>query len=161
MPAGPLVSQQQLDDVSGLVERAVQAGAQITTGGKRIGEDCFFFEPTVITDIAPDSEIMVTEIFGPVAPVVKFSDERELVRIINADSVELAGYFHTNSLPRILRLAEKLEIGMLGVNSATISNTAAPFGGMKQSGMGREGGKEGIEEYLETVYVGMPAPDIS
>lgn len=158
---GPLVSQQQLDDVSGLVERAVEAGAQITTGGKRIGEEGFFFEPTVITDIAPQSEIMMTEIFGPVAPVVRFSDERELVKVINADSVGLAGYFHTNNLPRILRLAEKLEIGMLGVNSATISNTAAPFGGMKQSGMGREGGKEGIEEYLETVYVGMPAPDIS
>ncbi|WP_211331415.1 NAD-dependent succinate-semialdehyde dehydrogenase [Flaviflexus salsibiostraticola] len=157
---GPLVSQHQLDDVSGLVDRAVQAGAQITTGGRRIGEEGFFFEPTVITDIAHDAEIMTTEIFGPVAPVVRFSDEKDLVRIINADSVGLAGYFHTNSLPRILRLAEKLEIGMLGVNSATISNTAAPFGGMKQSGMGREGGKEGIEEYLETVYVGMPAPDL-
>ena len=158
---GPLVSQQQLDDVSGLVNRAVQAGGSIETGGKRIGETGFFFEPTVITNVAADAEIMVDEIFGPVAPVVRFTDEKELVKIINSDSVGLAGYFHTNDLPRILRLAEKLEIGMLGVNSATISNTAAPFGGLKQSGMGREGGKEGIEEYLETVYVGMPAPDIS
>ena len=158
---GPLVSQQQLDDVSGLVNRAVEAGGSIETGGKRIGEAGFFFEPTVITNVAADAEIMVEEIFGPVAPVVRFTDEKELVKIINSDSVGLAGYFHTNDLPRILRLAEKLEIGMLGVNSATISNTAAPFGGLKQSGMGREGGKEGIEEYLETVYVGMPAPDIS
>lgn len=158
---GPLVSQQQLDDVSGLVNRAVEAGGSIETGGKQIGESGFFFEPTVITNVAADAEIMVEEIFGPVAPIVRFTDEKELVKIINSDSVGLAGYFHTNDFPRILRLAEKLEIGMLGVNSATISNTAAPFGGLKQSGMGREGGKEGIEEYLETVYVGMPAPDFS
>ena len=158
---GPLVSQQQLTDVSGLVERAVEGGASIRVGGKRHGDRGFFFEPTVLTDVAVDAEIMTEEIFGPVAPVVRFTDEKELVSIINADSVGLAGYFHTNDLPRILRLAEKLEIGMLGVNSATISNTAAPFGGLKQSGLGREGGKEGIEEYLETVYVGIPAPDLS
>ena len=158
---GPLVSQKQLDDVTGLVQRAIEAGANVETGGERVGDSGYFFAPTVLTNVAPDAEIMTEEIFGPVAPVVSFSDEKELVKIINADSVGLAGYFHTNDLPRILRLAEKLEIGMLGVNSATISNTAAPFGGLKQSGMGREGGKEGIEEYLETVYVGMPAPDLS
>lgn len=158
---GPLVSQKQLDDVTGLVQRAIEAGANVETGGERVGDSGYFFAPTVLTNVAPDAEIMTEEIFGPVAPVVSFSDEKELVKIINADSVGLAGYFHTNDLPRVLRLAEKLEIGMLGVNSATISNTAAPFGGLKQSGMGREGGKEGIEEYLETVYVGMPAPDLS
>lgn len=158
---GPLVSQKQLDDVTGLVQRAIEAGANVETGGERVGDSGYFFAPTVLTNVAPDAEIMTEEIFGPVAPVVSFSDEKELIKIINADSVGLAGYFHTNDLPRVLRLAEKLEIGMLGVNSATISNTAAPFGGLKQSGMGREGGKEGIEEYLETVYVGMPAPDLS
>lgn len=101
---------------------------------------------------------MTEEIFGPVAPVVAFDDEEELIRLINSDDMGLGGYIHTKSLDRIMRFAERLEIGMLGVNSATISNAAAPFGGLKQSGVGREGGKEGIEEYLETVYVGIPAP---
>ncbi|WP_054951963.1 NAD-dependent succinate-semialdehyde dehydrogenase [Flaviflexus massiliensis] len=158
---GPLVSQQQLDDVTGLVDRAVKGGATVETGGSRIGDEGYFFEPTVLTNVPVDAEIMTEEIFGPVAPVVRFEDEKELVRIINTDTVGLGGYFHTNDLPRTLRLAEKLEIGMLGVNTATISNAAAPFGGLKQSGLGREGGKEGIEEYLETVYVGLPAPDLS
>lgn len=155
---GPLISERQLNGVAGLVDRAVESGARALTGGSRIEGDGFFYEPTLLVDVAPDAEIMVNEIFGPVAPVVKFNDEKELVRMVNEDTVGLGGYFHTKDIGRILRLAEQLEIGMLGVNTGTISNAGAPFGGMKQSGMGREGGKEGIEEYLETVYVGLPAP---
>ena len=141
-----------------MVDRAVESGARALTGGARIDGDGFFYQPTLLVDVAPDAEIMTDEIFGPVAPVVKFNDEKELVRMVNEDTVGLGGYFHTKDIGRILRLAEQLEIGMLGVNTGTISNAGAPFGGMKQSGMGREGGKEGIEEYLETVYVGLPAP---
>lgn len=155
---GPLVSAKQRDDVAGLVERAVGAGATAVVGGHRPQGPGFFYPPTVLTGVPLGSEIMTEEIFGPVAPVVRFSDEEELVEMVNADSVGLAGYFHTRDMSRVMRLAERLEIGMLGVNSATISNAGAPFGGLKHSGMGREGGKEGIEEYLETVYVGMPAP---
>ncbi|VEI13429.1 NAD-dependent succinate-semialdehyde dehydrogenase [Trueperella bialowiezensis] len=156
---GPLVSEKQLADVSGMLDRAVAAGAKIAVGGGKPFNNGFFIEPTVLVDVDPESEIVTEEIFGPIAPVIRFDDEAELIRVINKDSVGLAGYFHTKDMSRVLRLAERLEIGMLGVNSATISNAAAPFGGLKQSGTGREGGKEGIEEYLETVYVGMPAPD--
>ncbi|WP_175956094.1 NAD-dependent succinate-semialdehyde dehydrogenase [Schaalia sp. Marseille-Q2122] len=156
---GPLVSEQQLSTIARLVDNAVAGGGKVLTGGTRLDRPGFFFPPTLITDIGVDAEIMTEEIFGPIAPVVRFNDEEELIRVINADSVGLAGYFHTADIGRVIRLAERLEIGMLGVNSATISNAGAPFGGMKQSGMGREGGKEGIEDYLETVYVGIPVPD--
>jgi len=111
-------------------------------------------------DVDPHAEIVTNEIFGPVAPVIRFNDEEEVIGLVNTDTVGLSAYLHTSSTARILRMAELLEVGMLGVNSATISNAAAPFGGVKESGMGREGGKEGIEDYLETVYVGMPAPDL-
>lgn len=153
---GPLVSAKQRDDVAALVERALGQGATAVVGGTCPQGPGYFYPPTVLTQVAVDSEIMTEEIFGPVAPVVRFRDEEELVELVNADRVGLAGYFHTRDMSRVLRLAERLEIGMLGVNSATISNAAAPFGGLKHSGMGREGGKEGIEEYLETIYVGIP-----
>ncbi|MDP9831512.1 NAD-dependent succinate-semialdehyde dehydrogenase [Trueperella abortisuis] len=156
---GPLISEKQLSEVSAMIERAVDAGAKVKVGGGRPAGKGFFLEPTVLVDVDPASEIVAEEIFGPVAPIIRFSDERELIRVINADSVGLGGYFHTKDMNRVMRLAERLEIGMLGVNSATISNAGAPFGGMKHSGMGREGGKEGIEDYLQTVYVGIPAPD--
>lgn len=156
---GPLVSEKQLEDVSAMIERAVAAGAKIAAGGGKPFNTGFFLEPTVLVDVDPSLEIVTEEIFGPVAPVIRFDDERELIKTINSDSVGLGGYFHTKDMNRVMRLAERLEIGMLGVNSATISNAGAPFGGMKQSGMGREGGKEGIEDYLETVYVGIPTPD--
>lgn len=158
---GPLISEKQLSDISGMIQRAVEGGAKITAGGGKMFDRGFFIEPTVLIDIDYDSEIMREEIFGPIAPVVRFTDEKELVRHINRDTLGLSGYFHTKDLGRILRLAEQLEIGMLGVNGATISNASAPFGGMKQSGLGREGGKEGIEDYLQTVYVGLPAPDFT
>lgn len=158
---GPLINAKQQDAVASMVSQAMEEGARALTGGEKPeGKGCFY-PPTVLVDVDPEADIMVDEIFGPVAPVVKFTDEKDLITLVNSDTVGLSGYFHTKDLPRILRLAEKLEIGMLGVNSATISNAAAPFGGVKESGLGREGGKEGIEEYLETVYVGLPAPDMS
>ncbi|NLI04650.1 MAG: NAD-dependent succinate-semialdehyde dehydrogenase [Actinomycetaceae bacterium] len=156
---GPVVSRKQLVDLSAMLDQAIADGAVVRVGGKRPEGGGFFIEPTVITDVPLDSAIVTEEIFGPLAPVMKFSDEKELIKSINKDSVGLSGYFHTKDMDRVMRLAEQLEIGMLGVNSATISNAAAPFGGMKHSGMGREGGKEGIEDYLQTVYVGMPAPN--
>ncbi len=156
---GPLVSEKQLADVSAMIDRAVEAGAKIAAGGGKPFNTGFYLEPTVLVDVDPESDIVKDEIFGPVAPVIRFDDEEELIHTINKDRVGLGGYFHTKDMNRVMRLAERLEIGMLGVNSATISNASAPFGGMKHSGMGREGGKEGIEDYLQTVYVGMPAAD--
>lgn len=155
---GPLVSARQRDSVAGLVERAIEAGAQPLVGGQRPEGAGFFYPPTVLVNVAPDAEIVREEIFGPVAPIIPFRDEEELIKLINSDTVGLSGYLHTRDQGRIMRLAERIEVGMLGVNSATISNAGAPFGGVKQSGMGREGGKEGIEDYLETVYLATPVP---
>lgn len=155
---GPLVSESQRRTVAELVDSARAEGARVVTGGEALPGPGFFYPPTVVTGLDLRSRLMTEEIFGPVAPVVAFDDEEELIALINSDTVGLGGYVHTKDVNRIMRLAERLEIGMIGMNSATISNAAAPFGGLKQSGMGREGGKEGIEEYLETVYIGIPAP---
>lgn len=157
---GPLVSERQRASVAGMVQRALEEGARALIGGEAPEGPGFFYPPTVLVDVAPDAEIITQEIFGPVAPVLSFETEEELVRLVNADEVGLCGYLHTSDMPRVLRLAELLEVGMLSVNTATTSNVAAPFGGVKHSGLGREGGKEGIEEYLETVYVGLPAPEL-
>lgn len=154
---GPLVSAEHRDQVAGLVARAVGQGASAVVGGRRPRGEGFFYPPTVLTGVEPGWEIMTEEVFGPVAPVVPFGGEDELVELVEADPMGLAGYLHTRDLERALRLAERLEIGMIGVNTATTSNVAAPFGGLKLSGLGREGGKEGIEEYLESVYVALPA----
>ena len=155
---GPLISARQRASVAAAVERSVTEGARVLTGGGLLEGPGFFYPPTVLVDLRPDSPIVAEEIFGPVAPVLPFRDEREVVELVNSDDVGLSAYVHTRDLNRIMRLAQNLEVGMLGVNSATISNAAAPFGGVKHSGMGREGGKEGINDYLETVYVGLPAP---
>ncbi|CAM2955354.1 NAD-dependent succinate-semialdehyde dehydrogenase [Actinomyces slackii] len=155
---GPLISARQRDDVAGLVDRALAGGARALIGGRIPEGPGFFYPPTVLVDVAPDAEIMTQEIFGPVAPVAPFRTEGEVVDWVNADAVGLSAYLHTRDAGRAMRLAERLEVGMLGVNSATISNAGAPFGGVKHSGMGREGGKEGIGEYLESVYVATPVP---
>lgn len=153
---GPLVSKGQRDSVADLVDRAVKAGAEVLCGGEKPAGDGYFYPPTVLTNVASDAEILTSEIFGPVAPIATFATEDELVERVNRSEFGLAGYLHTSDMSRVFRLIEQIEVGMLGVNSTTISNAAAPFGGVKASGLGREGGSEGIEEYLETMYVGIP-----
>ncbi|MDO5494408.1 MAG: NAD-dependent succinate-semialdehyde dehydrogenase [bacterium] len=155
---GPLVSATQRDDVARMVDEAVSAGAEVLTGGTAGEGPGYFYLPTVLTNVEPDAAIITNEIFGPVAPITTFTDEDEVVRRVNRSEFGLAGYVHTGSMARVLRLTERLEVGMLGVNSGTISNAAAPFGGWKHSGMGHEGGSEGIEDYLETMYVGFTDP---
>ena len=162
---GPLINRSQLERVRAMVDKALSQGAEIVGGTgnldpQTIDSAGFYYPPTVLTNVSPDSEIVTEEIFGPVAPVVPFHTEEELVRIVNSDRMGLGGYVHTSSWERILRLAQRIEIGMIGFNSATISNAGAPFGGVKQSGIGREGSTEGIEEYLETIYIGLPAPKL-
>nr|NLD41237.1 NAD-dependent succinate-semialdehyde dehydrogenase [Actinomycetales bacterium] len=155
---GPLVSPSQRDEVAQMVEDAVAAGAEVLTGGRAGEGPGYFYLPTVLTNVQPDAAIVTNEIFGPVAPVTSFSTEEEVIARVNRSEFGLAGYVHTSDMARVLRLTEKLEVGMLGVNSGTISNAAAPFGGRKHSGMGHEGGSEGIEDYLELMYVGFTDP---
>ncbi|MDO5676427.1 MAG: NAD-dependent succinate-semialdehyde dehydrogenase [Propionibacteriaceae bacterium] len=155
---GPIVSAEQRYAIDELVQAAVAEGGEVLTGGKIDEGKGFFYRPTVVTGLSPESKLVTEEIFGPVAPIVTFQTEEEVLGYANGSDVGLAGYLHTGSMERALRMAEKLEVGMLGINSGTISNAAAPFGGVKHSGIGREGGPEGIEEYLETIYVGFPNP---
>ena len=125
--------------------------------GSRFGAG-YFYEPTVLTDVPTDARILGEEIFGPVAPITTFSTEDEAVRLANASQYRTSLLRYTRDLNRALRLAEELETGMLGINAGIVSNPAAPFGGVKQSGLGREGGLEGIDEYLETRYIGIADP---
>ena len=141
--------------VEELVDDAVLRGARIACGGKPLGEEGYFYAPTVLTDVPVDARLLREEIFGPVAPIATFETEDEAISQANDTEYGLAAYFFTRDVSRVLRLAERLEFGMVGVNQGIVSNAAAPFGGMKASGFGREGGFEGIEEYLETTYVGI------
>jgi succinate-semialdehyde dehydrogenase/glutarate-semialdehyde dehydrogenase len=154
---GPLIDEKALETVSQLVTDAVHDGARVVTGGSAQGGPGFFYEPTVLVDVPVDSAINVEEIFGPVAPITTFETEDEAIERANDTEYGLASYVYTRDLARTIRLAESLEFGMVGVNTGLVSNPAAPFGGMKSSGFGREGGFEGIEEYLETTYVALPA----
>lgn len=153
---GPLVSASARDGVHELVTSAINGGARLLVGGQPVDGPGFFYQPTVLVDVAADSPVAVNEIFGPVAPVTTFRTESEAVAIANRSEVGLAGYVYTRDPNRILRMAETLEVGIIGANTGLISNAAAPFGGVKHSGLGREGGVEGIEEFLETIYVGLP-----
>ncbi|MBF0696908.1 NAD-dependent succinate-semialdehyde dehydrogenase [Actinomyces bowdenii] len=155
---GPLISARHRDALAEMVQRALDSGARALCGGAIPRGAGYFYPPTVLVDMPASSEIMSREIFGPVAPVLPFTSEEEALALANDDEAGLSGYLHTRDMARVMRIAERLEVGMLGVNSATISNAGAPFGGLKHSGLGREGGREGIEDYLETIYVGMPAP---
>ena len=154
---GPLIDDKAVETVSKLVDDAVSAGAALVVGGQAHGGPGFFYPPTVLTDVPHDAEINREEIFGPVAPITTFETEDEAVAKANDTEYGLSSYVYTRDLDRTIRLAEKLEFGMVGVNTGLISNPAAPFGGVKASGFGREGGFEGIEEYLETTYVAIPA----
>lgn len=152
---GPLVSDKQRRTVDGLVADAISKGATVETGGARIGEAGFFYQPTVLTGVTADARILKEEVFGPVAAIVGFDGEAEGVAAANDTEYGLAAYIYTQSLDRALRVSNAIESGMVGVNRGIISDVAAPFGGVKESGLGRESGSEGIEEYLETKYIGL------
>jgi succinate-semialdehyde dehydrogenase/glutarate-semialdehyde dehydrogenase len=139
------------------VTDAVHDGAKVVTGGEVPDGPGHFYPPTVLTNVPADSRITLEEIFGPVAPITTFATEEEAVERANATEYGLTSYVYTRDLARTVRLAESLAFGMVGVNTGLVSNPAAPFGGVKASGFGREGGFEGIEEYLDTTYVAIPA----
>jgi succinate-semialdehyde dehydrogenase/glutarate-semialdehyde dehydrogenase len=150
---GPLIDQNQRGKVAALVEDAVDHGARVLVGGHARDGAGYFYDPTVLADVPDGAELLKEEIFGPVAPVKGFADEDEAIAAANNTEFGLVAYVYTSDLKRALRVVERLETGMVGLNQGIVSNPAAPFGGIKQSGFGREGGPEGIEEYLETKYV--------
>ncbi|MDP2108539.1 MAG: NAD-dependent succinate-semialdehyde dehydrogenase [Rhodocyclaceae bacterium] len=150
---GPLIDAQALAKVEAHIADAVAQGARVLVGGKRHAQGGTFFEPTVLADALPSMLCAREETFGPVAPLFKFHDEAEAVALANATEFGLASYFYARDLSRVWRVAEALEYGMVGVNVGLIANEVAPFGGVKQSGLGREGSRHGIEEYLEIKYV--------
>lgn len=148
---GPLINAEALQKVERLLSDAVQKGARVLTGGHALQGT--FYEPTVLADIAPGMDILEEEIFGPVAPVTRFDTEEEVIRMANNTPYGLAAYFYGRDVGRIFRVADALEYGMVGVNTGILGTAIAPFGGMKESGIGREGSKYGIEEFLEIKYV--------
>jgi succinate-semialdehyde dehydrogenase/glutarate-semialdehyde dehydrogenase len=152
---GPLITQDAVEKVEHLLKDATAHGAKITLGGKRHKLGGTFFEPTVVTDVTPDMEIAQTEIFGPVATLFRFKDEVEAIRIANDTPFGLAAYFYARDIGRVMRVAEALEYGMVGINEGLISTEVAPFGGVKESGIGREGSKYGIEDYLIIKYLAL------
>ncbi|MGL5825462.1 MAG: NAD-dependent succinate-semialdehyde dehydrogenase [Nocardioides sp.] len=153
---GPLIDAKALASVAEMVSTAVRQGATVVTGGDALTGPGHFFPPTVLVGVPPAAEINYQEIFGPVASITSFATEQEAIARANDTEFGLASYVYTRDLARTIRLAEELDFGMVGVNTGLVSNPAAPFGGMKHSGFGREGGFEGIEEYLETTYVNLP-----
>ncbi|MCY0904951.1 NAD-dependent succinate-semialdehyde dehydrogenase [Arthrobacter sp. H14-L1] len=155
---GPLIDAKSRNKVHSLVTDALADGATALTGGAAVDGPGYFYQPTVLTGVEPGSRILSEEIFGPVAPIVTFKSEDEAVALANDTEFGLVAYVFTKDLNRGLRMGERLETGMLGLNAGVISNAAAPFGGVKQSGLGREGGLEGIEEYLYTQYIGIADP---
>nr|WP_228768919.1 NAD-dependent succinate-semialdehyde dehydrogenase [Mycolicibacterium malmesburyense]CRL75921.1 [NADP+] succinate-semialdehyde dehydrogenase [Mycolicibacterium malmesburyense] len=152
---GPLVDEAALHKVQTLVDDAVGRGARVLTGGTAVSGDGNFYQPTVLTGVPREARMSGEEIFGPVAPLTPFETEEEVVAAANDTEYGLVAYVFTNDLRRALRVAEALETGMVGLNQGIVSNPAAPFGGVKQSGLGREGGSVGIDEFLETKYVGI------
>ncbi len=150
---GPLIDQAALEKVESLIAQATADGARVVTGGVRHALGGTFFAPTVLVDVKPEMAVVREEIFGPVAPVLRFDDDKEAVQMANDTPYGLAAYCYGRNIGRVWRLAEALEYGMVGVNTGLISNEVAPFGGVKASGLGREGSRYGIEEYLEIKYV--------
>ncbi len=150
---GPLVDDRARSGVAARVDEALEDGARVVVGGEALGSQGYFYAPTLVRDVPAGSRLLTDETFGPVAPVVVFDEEAEAVALANDAEHGLVGYLFTEGLDRGLRVAESLETGMVGLNTGVVSDAAAPFGGVKASGYGREGGAEGIEEYLETKYV--------
>jgi succinate-semialdehyde dehydrogenase/glutarate-semialdehyde dehydrogenase len=152
---GPLIESAAVDRVEHAVSAAHDAGARIRLGGERPRRRGHFYAPTVLDHVAPDDPLVTEEVFGPVAPVLTFDDEADAVRQANATPYGLVAYAFTRDVDRVLRLAEHLEAGMVGINRGIVSDASAPFGGVKHSGLGREGGEAGLEEYVERVYVAL------
>jgi succinate-semialdehyde dehydrogenase / glutarate-semialdehyde dehydrogenase len=152
---GPLIDGSQRGKVADLVRDATGKGAQVLVGGREADGAGYFYEPTVLGGVSADARLLKEEIFGPVAPVIGFDDEEAAIAAANDTEYGLVSYVYTSDIKRAFRVCEKLETGMIGLNQGLVSNPAAPFGGVKASGFGREGGREGIEEYLEIKYVAM------
>jgi succinate-semialdehyde dehydrogenase/glutarate-semialdehyde dehydrogenase len=152
---GPLINSKAVDKVEGLVSDAVGKGARVVCGGKRHELGGSFYEPTILADVTPDMSIFSEEIFGPVAPLYRFKTEEEAIAMANDTIYGLAAYFYARDVGRVWRVAEGLEYGILGINEGIISTEVAPFGGVKQSGLGREGSKYGLEDFMEIKYLCM------
>ena len=152
---GPLIHVKAMQDIDQLVQNSIAQGAKIITGGAVHALGGSFYQPTILANVSNDMPIARNEIFGPVAPVIKFHSESELITMANNTEFGLAAYFYSRDIGRVWRVAEALEYGMIGINEGMISNAAAPFGGMKSSGIGREGSKYGMDEYLEIKYLCM------
>jgi succinate-semialdehyde dehydrogenase/glutarate-semialdehyde dehydrogenase len=150
---GPLISTDAVRKVDALVRDAVERGARAVLGGAPVDGPGCFYPPTVLVDVPPDARVLHEEVFGPVAPVVRFEDEGAALAQVNDTELGLVSYLYTRDLARGLRLAERLESGMVGLNRGLVSDPAAPFGGTKHSGLGREGSTEGLLEFTETQYV--------
>ncbi|WFU06734.1 NAD-dependent succinate-semialdehyde dehydrogenase (plasmid) [Rhizobium sp. CB3171] len=150
---GPLIDNHALTKIEAHVDDAVKKGAIVRCGGRRIGTSGTFFEPTVITNVVSSMRIAQEETFGPLAPIIRFDDPEQVVRDANDTIYGLAAYFYASNLKRVWRVAEALEYGMVGINTGRMSSEAAPFGGIKQSGIGREGSRHGLEDYLEMKYL--------
>ena len=150
---GPLVNAEGRDKVVELVEDALSKGAKVLTGGKRPDGAGYFYPATVLSNVSDDAKMLNEEIFGPVASLQTFKDEAEVIKRANDTEYGLVAYLYTKDLGRGMRVSEKLDFGMIGLNRGLVSDPAAPFGGMKQSGIGREGAHEGLKEFLETQYI--------
>lgn len=148
---GPLINNEALEKVQRLVGNATQKGARVVTGGQALQGT--FFQPTILADVSIGMDIMHEEIFGPVAPVIRFSEEKEVIKMANDTPYGLAAYFYGRDIGRVFRVAEALEYGMVGVNTGMVATTVAPFGGVKESGIGREGSKYGLEDFMEVKYI--------
>jgi succinate-semialdehyde dehydrogenase/glutarate-semialdehyde dehydrogenase len=152
---GPLIDQRGRSKVTDLVDDAVARGARVVVGGKAIDGPGYFYQPTVLSDVPAGARLLKEEVFGPVAPITTFTTEAEAISAANDTEFGLVAYMYTRDHTRAMRVMESLQVGMVGVNQGMVSNPAAPFGGVKQSGVGREGGREGIDEYLQVKYAAM------
>jgi len=150
---GPMVNEWAIKDIDRLVEDAKSKGADVLTGGAPLERTGYFYPPTVLGGVPEDAKILREEVFGPVAPVVSFSDDDEVILAANNTEYGLVSYLYTGSLKRGMAIAERLDAGMIGLNRGLVSDPAAPFGGTKQSGLGREGSHEGMMEYMESKYI--------
>ncbi len=154
---GPLINEDQRGIVSGLVDDAVAKGARVLCGGRALDGPGYFYAPTVLSPVPDDANLLREEIFGPVAPVVTFDSDEQAIAMANSTEYGLVAYIYTSGLDRAIQVSEGIKTGMVGLNQGIVSNPAAPFGGVKASGFGREGGREGIEEYLDVKYVAIKA----